>query len=330
MNKKGKRKIYPIFLPNAGCKTRCVFCNQVIMTGETIPNIRELESVDFSGVDEIAFYGGTFTGLKKDTMKRLLDISPSTPKRISTRPDSLDKETIELLKNGNVQVIELGIESLDDEVLSYSKRGYKAEEALRAIERLKDDFKLIAHLMIGLPRDTREKDIRTVQLLIDSGIRVFRIHPTLVFKNTELEDMYKNGLYTPLNLQDAIDIVVEMVAMIESNNGQVTRLGYHVPQSQMEFLIAGPYHSAFGDVVRSTLIRKIIEELSIKKVTYSAKYKPWFYAHGNNEIQVERQEIQEVEDAGNDDVLFFDGLNYVESLELLLRRSKKNPRIEVI
>ncbi|HOP82452.1 MAG TPA: radical SAM protein [Fervidobacterium sp.] len=327
MNRRGKRKIYPVFLPNAGCKTRCVFCNQIIMTGETIPNIAELESIDFSNVDEIAFYGGTFTGLNKDAMKRLLMISPDIPKRISTRPDSIDEETIALLKDWNVQVIELGIESLDDGVLECSKRGYKAEEALKTIEHLKDEFEIIAHLMIGLPNDTRQKDIRTVQLLLDSGIRVFRIHPTLVFKNTELEDMYRDGLYTPLNLVDAIDTVAEMVALIECNNGQVTRLGYHVPQSQMEYLIAGPYHDAFGDVVRSTLIRKIIEELHIKKVTYSTKYKPWFYAHGNAGLLVERQEIEDVD---NSDVLLFDELSYAQSLELLINRLERNPRIEVI
>ncbi|HCI28920.1 MAG TPA: radical SAM protein [Fervidobacterium sp.] len=319
MSTKDRRKIYPFFLPNAGCRTRCSFCNQLIMTGETIPDFSKLENMDFSNIDEIAFYGGTFTGLKRETIERLLCIAPHIPKRISTKPDLIDDSTVQMLKDGNVKVLEIGIESLDDEVLEYSKRGYKAEDAIKSIERLKKDFEIIAHLMVGLPHDSKEKDLESIRLLLDNGIRAFRIHPTLVFKDTELEKLHKDGLYTPLSLEEALDVVVDMTILIESANGHVTRLGYHVPQSQMKYLIAGPYHSSFGDIVRSVLIRKIIEGLSIKKVTYSYRYKPWFYAHGNGEIHVEREEV------GNDiddDILFFDDFTYAQSLNLLIERSK--------
>ncbi|MGQ9856316.1 MAG: elongator complex protein 3 [Fervidobacterium sp.] len=300
-----KLKIYPIFLPNLGCKTRCVYCNQSIMTGENVPKFHVLEQLlkDKNDIDEIAFYGGTFTGLPKDVMKRLLSIRPDIPKRISTRPDSIDEEIVQILKSFNVKTVELGVESLDDEVLNHSKRNYTKKDVLNSLRLVREYFEVVAHLMVGLPYDTREKDLYTVKGLLEENVKFFRIHPTIVFKETELEKLYKNGEYEPLSLEDAVTIISEMTMMIESFGGTVTRLGYHVPDSQKHYIIAGPYHSSFGDLIRSYIIKLLVKKYNIHQVQYNKRYSSWIFAHGNSEMKVERKEIEV------DDILL-DGVSY--------------------
>jgi len=306
-----KPKIYPIFLPNAGCRTRCVFCNQHIMTGEKFPDIQELRSLEnITSVDEIAFYGGTFTGLPSDLMVNLLSLHPNIPKRISTRPDSIDEEIIKILKEWNVKTVELGIESLDDEVLTASNRGYIADTVFKAIELIKPHFEVIAHLMVGLPKDTKEKSIKTIKNLVSLGINEYRIHPTIVFKNTKLEEMYRKNEYKPLSIDEALDIVSDMVILVEANGGKVLRIGYHVPQSQVKFIVAGPYHPSFGDMVRAYLMKKIIVTIGIKKVTYSKEFTSWLNSYGNSQMQIIREKI----DAG-ENYLTFDNISYVDTLK---------------
>lgn len=310
--KKNKIKIYPIFLPNAGCRTRCVFCNQYVMTGEKNPNLEFIENLNIEEkIDEIAFYGGTFTGLPKETMIKLLSIKPDIPKRISTRPDCISDEIIHLLKQMNVRVIELGIESLDDEVLNISKRGYSSKDAINAVKLINNQFLLIAHLMVGLPQDNKEKDLDTIKNLLNVGVKIFRIHPTIVFKNTELERMFLSGEYEPISLEDAVDIVSEMVMLVEANGGQVVRIGYHIPESQKKFIVAGPYHPSFGDMVRSRIVRKIIEKLDVKSVEYNKKYEAWFNSHGNKFLSVYRKIVDE-------DRITFDGIDYKVAIERYL------------
>jgi len=283
-----KPKIFPVFLPNLGCKTRCVYCNQVIMTGETIPNIDKIaeEVASVTQIDEIAYYGGTFTGLKLELMEKLLSIRPDIPKRVSTRPDVIDENIVEILKRGNVKTIELGIESIDDEVLFHSKRNYSSRDIFKAISLLKGNFEIVAHLMTGLPKDSREKDLESVRLLINEGIRTFRIHPTIVFRNTELEGLFEKGLYKPQTLEEATSVVAEMVIIAEGKDGKVIRIGYHIPQSQLKFVVAGPYHPSFGDLVRSRIIRMIVERFEVKHIAYSRRFTSWIKAYGNENLQV--------------------------------------------
>lgn len=306
-----KPKIFPVFLPNLGCKTRCVYCNQVIMTGETIPNIgkiaEELSSVN--QINEIAFYGGTFTGLNLELMEKLLSIRPDIPKRISTRPDVIDENIVEILKRGNVKTIELGVESIDDEVLFYSGRNYSRLDIFKAISLLKGNFEIVAHLMTGLPKDSKEKDLESVRLLINEGIKIFRIHPTIVFRNTELEELLEKDLYKPQTLEEATIVVAEMVVIAEANNGKVIRIGYHIPQSQLRFVVAGPYHPSFGDLVRSRIIRMIVERFEVKHIAYGRRFTSWVKGYGNENLQVKFLELAEEEN------IFFDGIPLSEMLK---------------
>ncbi|WP_448374781.1 radical SAM protein [Fervidobacterium sp.] len=307
-SKREKPKIYPVFLPNLGCKTRCVYCNQYIMTGENIPEIATLaQQLDVvNDVDEIAFYGGTFTGLKPELMKTLLSLRPDIPKRISTRPDAIDEEVVRILKDTNVRTVELGVESLDEEVLWHSNRRYRFENVINAL-RLLQDFNIIVHLMVGLPYDDAKKDIESVKTLINEGVRLFRIHPVIVFKGTELCRLYKEGLYVPLGLNEALSICAEMTMFVEANEGKVIRLGYHVPQSQIGYIVAGPYHPSFGDMVRSLIIKKIVQGFSVKRIEYSKRFEPWIKAYDNNKLPVA---LLETKSEG----IFFDGKDFKEML----------------
>ncbi|MFN3691386.1 MAG: radical SAM protein [Fervidobacterium sp.] len=328
-----KTKIYPVFLPNAGCKKRCVFCNQHIMTGEELLSIDKIKDeigklINFETesesrtikIDEIAFYGGTFTGLKTEVIDKLLSIFPSVPKRISTKPDAINEEIIEHLLAGNVKVVELGIESLDDAVLLASNRGYNAKIALEAIELIKAKFNLTVHLMVGLPLDSREKDLETVKKLIKAGVKEFRIHPTIVFKDTILEKMYHEKTYKPLDLEEAVDIVSDLVMLIESNDGKVLRLGYHVPQTQTQYIVAGPYHPSFGDIVRARIIRKIVREFKIKKITYNKKFFSWVNSYGNKQLPVEKEIMNNNTRNINCDTLLFDGIPLDRILKMYVRK----------
>ena len=314
---KEKLKIYPVFLPNLGCKIRCVYCNQYIMTGEDIPNLSILgeQLADLYDVDEIAFYGGTFTGLKAEIMTALLSLRPDIPKRISTRPDEIDEKIIELLLSFNVKTVELGVESLDEEVLLHSKRNYKAEDVLQAIRLLKENFQIIAHLMVGLPYDSEKKSIESTRILIDEGIKLFRIHPVIVFKNTELYLLYKEGLYTPLSLDEALSICAKQTMLIEAHDGKVIRIGYHVPQSQMDYVAAGPYHPSFGDMVRSYIVKEVVKSLHIRRIEYNSRFKSWITAYENNKLPVETLETER-------QGIFFDGVDYKGALKMYLAQKQ--------
>lgn len=328
-----KPKIYPVFLPNAGCKTRCVFCNQYVMTGEELLSVEKIKNeigklINFETevenktikIDEIAFYGGTFTGLKIEMIDKLLSIVPSIPKRISTRPDTINEEVIKHLIAGNVKIVELGIESLDDDVLLASNRGYNAKNALDAIELIKTKFNLIVHLMVGLPLDSREKDLETVKKLIKAGVKEFRIHPTIVFKDTLLEKKYYEKTYKPLGLEEAVDIVSDLVMLIEGNGGRVLRLGYHVPQTQTRYIVAGPYHPSFGDMVRAKIIRKIVCKFKVRKITYDKKFFSWVNSYGNKQLPVEKEIMKDNARNTNRDTLLFDGIPIDSILKMYVHK----------
>ncbi|XEY15117.1 radical SAM protein [Fervidobacterium thailandense] len=252
------------------------------MTGESPITPKELSGVDFSKVDEIAFYGGTFTWLDPKLIEDYLRVAPEKPKRVSTRPDAITDEMLEILKRYNVRTVELGVESLFEDVLHASKRFYNAEIVRKAIEKLKSNFNVVVHLMTGLPGDTTKKSLISTLKLLNWGIKVFRIHPTLVFSDTELERMYKSGQYTPQPLEEAVHTVAQMLAVVEAYGGRVIRMGYHVPNSQKPYIVAGPYHPSFGDLVRARLVREIINFLGVRNVKVPKRFRTWFTSYGNN------------------------------------------------
>ncbi len=213
---------------------------------------------------EIAFFGGSFTGIPLEEQKWYLKIGYSYVKsgkvmqlRISTRPDYITEEILDLLDSYGVKTIELGAQSLDDEVLSCSNRGHSLEAVTKAAKMIKSrGFSLGIQTMIGLPRDTIEKDLETAHRVVEIAPDIVRIYPTLVIKDTYLEKMYSEGSYRPLTIEEAVDISAALLEIYEENNINVIRVGLQPTESISENgnVVAGPFHPAFRQLAESKLL----------------------------------------------------------------------------
>ncbi|MEJ5230437.1 MAG: radical SAM protein [Pseudothermotoga sp.] len=277
--------ILPIFLPQMGCKRKCIFCDQRSATGITnAPSLYDLDEKvkDYKRISqqfEIAFYGGTFTALPYavqlsylEWAKRYIDEGVCKGIRISTRPDEISEEKIIFLKRFRVSFVEIGAQSFDEDVLRASKRGHTVEDIERACQILRDlsvDFGI--HLMIGLPNDDRSKDIHSAWEVVEVGAKTCRIHPTLVLRDSGLAKLYSAGQYQPLSLEEAIEISSEMTGILEANNVRVIRIGLFIPNELQSNVIAGPYHPRFGELVKIKLLEQVIDFLKPQEISYTNK-----------------------------------------------------------
>ncbi len=273
-----KHIVIPVFVPHKGCPFDCIFCNQKIISGQIYDasekdirnTIEDHLRTSGDAYVEIGFYGGSFTGIPMEEQKRYLEIGYSYIKagrvnnlRLSTRPDYISHEILELLKTYGVKTIELGAQSLDAEVLSCSNRGHDMKSVLLASELIKSrGFSLGIQTMIGLPKDTKEKTLHTAQKVIEIVPDIVRIYPTLVIKNTYLQKLYEAGKYLPLTLEEAVDISAELLQLYEDNNVNVIRIGLQPTESISENgeVVAGPFHPAFRQLVQSRLMRNKLEK----------------------------------------------------------------------
>lgn len=219
---------------------------------------------------EVSFFGGTFTGIDKNLRRELLEVAGSYKNsgrihhiRCSTRPDYIDEEVLEEVKSYGMDKIELGIQSLDDEVLLKSARGHTKEDAKRASKLIKDYGIILGHqIMPGLPLDDFEKDIRTVKESIKMGPQMVRIYPTLVIKDTALEEMYREGSYKPYSLEEAVDICGKLLSLYELKGIKVIRCGLQ-PTEELNVggsIVAGPFHPAFLELVKGKRLVRSIEK----------------------------------------------------------------------
>ena len=272
----------PVFIPHLGCKNACVFCNQREITG----SLKEPAADEVRGIIEeyltylknreaqIAFFGGSFTGLPKEKQTEYLKVAYGFVKdgrvsgiRLSTRPDYIDGEILENLKKYGVKTIELGAQSMCDEVLKASERGHTADDTRRASVMIKKaGFKLGLQMMIGLPGDTRERALYTAREIVSLGAACARIYPTCVLYNTKLYDMYKSGEYKPLELAEAVEIAKEATLILKDGGADVIRTGLQETDSLVDSIAAGPYHPAFGEMVQSRIIRDGLEEIVIARL----------------------------------------------------------------
>jgi histone acetyltransferase (RNA polymerase elongator complex component) len=212
---------------------------------------------------EIAFYGGSFTGMEKEAQVQLLSaVQPLIRKglidsvRVSTRPDYIDSQTLDLLMGYGVMTVELGVQSMVEDVLRGSRRGHTADDVLKAVELLHGHgLEVGAQIMVGLPGDDAQGNAFTVDRVIQLKPHFVRIYPTLVLKGTPLEKWYRSGRYTPLSVREAVDLCKRAFLKFHRAGIPVIRLGL---QSSPELetkdcVVAGPYHPAFGHLVESSL-----------------------------------------------------------------------------
>lgn len=269
-----KPLVIPIFIMNSGCPEQCIFCNQKIAAGNFAPRVTksffdaEVASYLQWNKDklrevEIAFYGGNFTGLSPEDQQRLLDWAGAYLRkgqiksiRISTRPDYVNNDQLEYLKARGVGAIELGAQSFNDEALKNAGRGHDAQATIRAVELIKArGFKTGLHLMAGLPGDSRESFLMSLEQTVELKPDTVRIHPVLVFADTPLADEYHLGRYHPLSLQEAVFWCLLSWETLVPAGIRIIRFGLQLtPEMNQEgAVVAGPIHPAFGSLVYSAV-----------------------------------------------------------------------------
>lgn len=281
-----------IFVPHLGCKCRCSFCDQNSITNEdTIPNEDDVHNAVLiakksknynSETTQIAFFGGSFTAIERDYMISLLktakiyiDNGDVSGIRVSTRPDCIDDEVLSLLKSYGVTAIELGAQSMDDEVLSLNRRGHTSADVIASSKMIKSyGFELGLQMMTGLYGDTSEKDICTAEKIIKLQPKTVRIYPTVVFENTLLALLYKQGKYTPQTVENAVKLGARLIPMFEKEGISVIRFGLHSADTKK--ILGGAWHPALAQLVYSEIFKnKILSELSkIPKGCYNIVCNP--------------------------------------------------------
>ena len=242
MKKNGKKHaIIPIFIPHLGCPYDCVFCNQREITARTAaPDTRQVDATIKQWLTtlqdaevEIAFYGGSFTGIPMEMQSAYLDVAKKykdrgivTKLHLSTRPDFIDEEILENLRAHGVDVIELGAQSFDDRVLALSNRGHTADDTRRASRLIKSyGFQLGIQLMIGLPGDSRESCVMSAREAVKLEPELARLYPTIVLDDTRLYQMYREGLYTPLTREEAVATTADMYRILDDAGIRIMRVG---------------------------------------------------------------------------------------------------------
>jgi histone acetyltransferase (RNA polymerase elongator complex component) len=266
--------IIPIFLPHAGCPHQCVFCNQISVTGverdivspeKVERQIREF--LEFNQNDrrpvQAAFYGGNFLGMGKESVKRMLNLATKFVKnkaidsiRFSTRPDTIDRDRMDMIKNYPIATVEIGVQSMDDRVLAIVKRGHSADDTERAVSMLKDRRCQIGlQMMVGLPEEDETGSLSTAYRIGELEPDFVRIYPTVVLKNSLLARWYENGTYRPWSLERTVDHVKTLYLFFKERNIPVIRMGLQAAEDldSGAAVLAGPYHPAFGHMVHSKI-----------------------------------------------------------------------------
>ncbi|MDY3006187.1 elongator complex protein 3 [Anaerococcus porci] len=276
-----KEYIIPIFIPFLGCPHDCAFCNQVKITNykdsiNTENTIKQIESYlsyfpKNDNLKEIAFFGGSFTGLDTTLMISYLKIALDYKKkgiidriRLSTRPDYINNSILDILKKYQVDIIELGIQSLDDEILEANERGHTSLDSLNASKLIKEYGFILGHqIMPGLFKDSYEKSIETAIKSVKMEPDMVRIYPTLVIKDTKLEILYNEGSFEALSLGDAIRVSSEIYMIYFYKNINIIRVGLQPTDNinKGKDVVAGPFHAAFRQLVESFINRIYLEKL---------------------------------------------------------------------
>lgn len=267
------RNIIPVFFPHFGCGNSCVFCNQnKISGGSGRPSVRaEIESALPAAGDrpQIAFYGGSFTAIDISEQEsylaeaaRFIEDGRADSIRLSTRPDCIDEAVLSRLNAYHVKTIELGLQSMDDEVLRLSKRGHTSEDSEKAVRLVRGaGFELVLQMMTGLPGDDGAQSRYTAECIVKLQPDAVRIYPAVVLPKTELCTLWEQGAYKPQSVEEAVELCSELLEIFETAQIPVIRIGLNPSEELDREALAGAYHPALGDLARSRLYLKKAERL---------------------------------------------------------------------
>ena len=268
--------VIPVFIPHVGCPHHCLFCNQEKISGcrentfdpaEVAATINAwLVRSPMKTRVQVAFYGGSFTCLPtREQMAMLAAVQPFLAAgkvdciRLSTRPDCISPEICRLLREYRVGVVELGVQSLNNEVLAENRRGHDAEQCRTAFAQLKaEGMEVGLQLMPGLPGESTRSFLKGIDEVIGMGPDFVRLYPVLVVKESGLEELYLHDRYQPQSLNQAIALTAKAYAKLQSAGIRVVRMGLQPSESLSKNYVAGPYHPAFGELVISRLWLKRI------------------------------------------------------------------------
>ncbi|MFH2093059.1 MAG: radical SAM protein [Pseudomonadota bacterium] len=274
MDRNEKPLVIPVFIPHSGCPHLCAFCNQSIITSET-PGLPDKASIrqtidrylSFKGNRkwvELAFFGGNFLGLKPEEITRLLEwVSPYIQDqkingiRFSTRPDTISQASLDLIRSFSIAAVELGVQSMNDQVLLCSNRGHTSQDTIAAIGLLKENKHQIGvQVMAGLPGDDEGSLLDSTQMLAELEPDFARIYPLMVLKGSLLEQWFKTGAYVPLSLDASIRLVKKMMHIFDRHKVRVIRAGLQASDvmEDASMVVAGPWHPAFGHLVFSQIM----------------------------------------------------------------------------
>lgn len=294
MKSKKKQYIIPIFVPHLGCPNDCSFCNQRKISGQlkkvTENDVRDTIEYylnnfkDRKAYKEVAFFGGSFTGIDVEEQNKLLSVAYDYIKekkidgiRISTRPDYIDKSILKRLKKYKVKTIELGVQSSNDFVLKRCKRGHNFEDVKKASKLIRRyRFTLGHQMMVGLPESSALDDLNTAKDLIKLKPKIVRIYPVLVIKGTELEKEMNNGKYEPLSVEQAVERCKEIMYLFNKKKIKVIRIGLQStdticsPDKETSEVVGGPYHETFRQLVEASIYYDYIID-KIKKFNMNVK-----------------------------------------------------------
>lgn len=279
---KARRTLIPVFIPHLGCPCSCAFCNQRSIAAPHAPAPQEVAaqigdallrigtgSANGSGHGaELAFYGGSFTALDQKLQLAYLDAAAPFLRdgriasiRLSTRPDAISDEILDMLWEHGVRTIELGAQSMRDVVLAAVKRGHTSADTRAAARSIKArGFSLILQMMAGLPGEQPGDPLRSAEEMAALGPDGVRIYPTVVVKNTELMDWWNQGRYVPLSLEEAVDLCADLIRFFAERGIPVIRTGLQPTEELRGEVAAGPYHPAFGELCRSRLMLREARE----------------------------------------------------------------------
>lgn len=331
-----KQYVIPIFVPHLGCPNDCTFCNQKKISGQ-LKNITEndvRETIEFylsnfkekDSYKEVAFYGGSFTGIEPELQEKLLSAAYDYIKekkidgiRISTRPDYIDKPTLKRLKKYKVKTIELGVQSTNNYVLEKCKRGHTYEDVVKASKLIrKYHFTLGHQMMIGLPESSEADDIKTAKDLIKLKPKIVRIYPVLVIKDTELEKEYLNGEYEPLTLNQAVERCKEICYLFGNKKIKIIRIGLQStetissPNRETSEVVAGPYHETFRQLVEASMYYDTIVN-KIKKFNTKVKEVEIIVnpQDVNNVVGYKRENINKLKEIYDVDVIIKQDIKHI-------------------